>query len=405
MNMDLRVFQEAIAACVPYLSRSDAGEGSSANNSSGSVMVGVGNGNGNAPLSHPPPAKQLRRGRDAVSSFGGCDEVKDRSKTGRVEGEKSGISPSPLNTHPSTGFKVTSPTEIEQLLQQQIQGQQDEREKKQELQNSKKETEEEKKQRFSQIAFEFGYHRFYAGDLSIIMNLYKGKICINMRKYSRDGKVEEAVTINPDEFMWLTQSFQDSPKEGEYNRIECFRNPQGFWTISRLDGVKNVRLERVVVISPHTYKQLLEKKSLICEKVMLAKKMLGCDETDEVYREMIVFLAREEYNQRKFSEDGRWGEEMEKYQAKSCLESVKFELLKAIFAACDFPRTDSESTLQLIGFEEKRMVEDIISGEVSVRAKTMFSTFLGYAAPVVNAFGNPRGSAPPQHHQPPCIQQ
>ena len=418
MSMNPSASQELIAACRTLKFDEEGVDSTPADNAS-SPTGAMGGDESLTPAMKgsnlPTPAKQRRRGVKkqfvpttndegkrvssllALTSFGGGEGEGEFQlpKKGKVKGKKRGAA------FPSTSFETTSPMELEPeieaemplkpCVQEQIRcqgnGEVEEQEHSQQW-------DDEKEEREAQAAAIFGNHRFYAGDLTIIMNLFKGKICINMRKYSRDGKLQEAVTINPEEFMWLTQSSSDSPPEGEYNRIDSSRNSQGFFVVSRIDGVKNVRVERLVVISSYTYKKLLNKKEAIREKVLLANKLLGCDDSIEFYREMIVLLAREDYKQRIFSEDAQWDEEMADYQAKSCLESVKFGLLKAVFAACNYPRPDAISTSELIGMEEKSMVENIISGELSSRARTMFLTFLDHVSVVLKGFAN--SSYPPR---------
>ena len=235
---------------------------------------------------------------------------------------------------------------------------------------------------YEEAALQFGVHRLSVGALSICINIYKGKICIHMRKFSRLGGLLETVTINGDEFMWLIQGGVDSPSEGRFNRIESSpTKPLGFWKISRTDG--DGALERSLVLSPYTYQKLLEKKDLIREKVVLAEETLGGrhDETTELYQEMVVLLARERYKVKIFTENREWDVEEKSRQARSCLHSVKIGLVKGIFATCNGPIINARSISEVIGVEEKTMVENVIAGCVNVRAITMYSDFLEFVKP------------------------
>ena len=112
----------------------------------------------------------------------------------------------------------------------------------------------------------------FLGDLTVTVKVFFKEVWVSMEKFGVRGKVLQSVTINPGEFFWLTGSETSFPNEGEFGRIKCSRNSEGWWRVSREDA--NSRNNRFVDISLMTFHKLFSKREVIRGKIFIANGLV-----------------------------------------------------------------------------------------------------------------------------------
>ena len=96
-----------------------------------------------------------------------------------------------------------------------------------------------------------------------------------MEKYGAGGVILQRITITPDEFSWLTGAPTNTPNEGVFGSIECFRYEGGGWRLSKINTPHGCEVF-VVNICLMTYHKLFAKRFAINARVSFAK---ACSKT------------------------------------------------------------------------------------------------------------------------------
>ena len=228
----------------------------------------------------------------------------------------------------------------------------------------------------------------YADDLTITINVYGKGVCINIRKLSSLGKAEQAVTLNPDEFEWLTGGQVSAPREGQYNRIQCASQPKGGWRVCRIDPCENPPLiPRFVDISMATYQTLFNIRYLVCERSDVAESFLHYTDELTMHREMVVMIAQiySDFEMVPCSEPG-WTTPSKELTAEIGLSKVKLPLVKAVFAGCGAPIPKAETMDELIGGERGNLLKRIAESGFPTRAQALFTSYIDHTKGAVDIY-------------------
>ena len=242
-------------------------------------------------------------------------------------------------------------------------------------------------QKHEQPPKDFGNHRVYAGDLSITINVFGKVVCVNIRKFSSGGKIQQAVTLNPEEFLWLTGGVVNHPREGKNSRVQCVKQSTGGWLLSRIDPCKNQpTIPRCVHINMWCYQKLFAKKPVVLEKIRLAEEHLNFCDNLTMHREMVVMVGQIYYSFETVDKVAHNRPPNREEMAETSLGLVKLGLIKAIFAGCGEAIPKAETIDDLIGDHREAILKEISEGPHPQRAQALFTSYMDLTRGAVETY-------------------